>query len=655
MTVTVNPVNDPPTARDDSYSTSQGSDVSGNVLDNDSDVDDSNLSASLQNGPSNGDLNLNGNGSFTFDPDGDFRSVGAGESNTVSFDYTASDGNGGTDQATATITVNGTNDTPVANNDSYSTSQGSNVSGNVLNNDSDVDGDNLSASLQSSPSKGDLNFDSDGSFTFDPNGAFDSLGDNESENVVLKYVANDGNGGSDGATATITVNGRNDPPTASKIEITTKEDQSVSVDVRSHVGDAEDDAGALSVSVGGSGPSNGSISDADPSDLTLSYTPNSDFHGSDAFQYEVEDSGGETTTATAEITIEQVPDLTLVDGSSSQLGFDPEVTPGTSRNPVGLLEVRADNAGATIDNVTLTSSSPGIEGIEEVQLYRSSDRSLSQDDARVAETPANATGLSETVSIDFDSPVAVKPAARYFILSLNVRTDAPAKDVRFTIQQASDISLSGGTISTVESSGGGFPLKLSEEAATLPVELTRFDAQTTEDGISLRWRTASEQNNAAFQIQRKTVGASDGWETLGRRKGAGTTSRPQSYRFTDADLPYAADSLTYRLRQVDTDGETHLSAPASVARGGVEAAELKETYPNPARRQVTVRYAVPPPAEGKARISLYDVLGREVRTTAAAGGRQEQQFDVSTLSSGVYVLRLHTDTAVETRRLTVVR
>ena len=139
-------------------------------------------------------------------------------------------------------------------------------------------------------------------------------------------------------------------------------------------------------------------------------------------------------------------------------------------------------------------------------------------------------------------------------------------------------------------------------------------------------------------------------------EGSGTTSEAQTYRFTDEDLPYTADTLSYRLRQVDTDGSASVTDPVAVARGTVSELQLKETYPNPAQAQVTVRFAVPDgqASEGEATLRLYDVLGRTVRAETTAG-QHEHQLDVQGLASGTYLLRLEMGPETETRRVTVVR
>jgi surface protein len=199
---------------------------------------------------------------------------------------------------------------------------------------------------------------------------------------------------------------------------------------------------------------------------------------------------------------------------------------------------------------------------------------------------------------------------------------------------------------------------LASDTEPLPVELAGFNAQMDGKKVRLTWSTASETNNAGFRIQRKAGnGEREGrgdWETIGREKGAGTTTESKSYRFTDDDLPYAADALTYRLRQVDTDGSASLSETITVERGVTEV-QLLGTYPNPAQQRATVRYALP--EKQKATIRLYDILGRRVRTVLneEQEGRHQRTLDVGTLPSGVYFLRLRAGGETRTQKLTVVQ
>jgi hypothetical protein len=194
------------------------------------------------------------------------------------------------------------------------------------------------------------------------------------------------------------------------------------------------------------------------------------------------------------------------------------------------------------------------------------------------------------------------------------------------------------------------------DGSPLPVELASFDARSDGEEIHLSWQTVSETDNARFEVQRTKEGHRQ-WHTVGRVEGAGTITESRSYQFVDQNLPYA-DRFRYRLKQVDVDGTVHYSTPVSV-RLGVMELTLKPLSPNPVRQQVTVRYALPESEDRQeVRLHLYDTLGRTVRTLeygTARVGRQQQQVDVSGLPSGTYFLRLSTETADRTRKLTIVQ
>ena len=203
---------------------------------------------------------------------------------------------------------------------------------------------------------------------------------------------------------------------------------------------------------------------------------------------------------------------------------------------------------------------------------------------------------------------------------------------------------------------------LGSDTNPLPVELASFEATTDEGRLHLAWQTSSETNNARFEVQRRVkeqaTETPSGWSTVGSvetKAEGGTTTKAHSYQYIDSDLPYEAGRVEYRLRQVDMDGTASLSRVVTVERR-VDEVELLGTYPNPARGQITVRYALP--ETQSVTIRLYDVLGRKVRTLAqgASSGRQKATVDVSGLPSGSYFLRLRVENGpTKTRKLTIVR
>src|SRR2546428_11803397 len=134
------------------------------VLGNDSDADGNILTVVVVNSPSHGALVLNPNGSFTYTP-------AANYNGPDSFTYKANDGTADSNVATVAITINAVNDAPVALDDAYGTDEDTTLTvaaAGVLGNDSDAEGDTLTAILVSGPSHGTLALNANGSFSYTP-------------------------------------------------------------------------------------------------------------------------------------------------------------------------------------------------------------------------------------------------------------------------------------------------------------------------------------------------------------------------------------------------------------------------------------------------------------------------------------------------------
>ena len=239
VTVTVNSVNDPPVANDDSAATNEDIDVTIPVIDGDAnnsnagadtDVDNDPLSVIAigtgNDAPSDGTATIDsGSRTITYSPADNFNG-------TDSFKYTVSDGNGGTDTATVTVTVNSVNDPPVANDDSAATDEDTAVTIPVIDGDAnnsnagadtDVENDPLSVTAigtgNDAPSNGTATIDSGSrTITYTP-------ADNFNGTDSFKYTVSDGNGGTDTATVTVTVNSVNDPPTANQVAVALFDDE----------------------------------------------------------------------------------------------------------------------------------------------------------------------------------------------------------------------------------------------------------------------------------------------------------------------------------------------------------------------------------------------------------------------------------------------
>src|SRR5207248_11764908 len=141
------------------------------------------------------------------------------------FTYKVSDGTAESNVATVSLTVNPVNDFPTANNDSYVVAEDNVLTvaaPGVLANDSDVDGDSLTATQVTSPAHGSLAFHADGSFTYTPQ-------PNYNGSDSFQYAAFDGTAFSFIRTVTITVTSVNDAPVASNDSYTTAEDTPLTV------------------------------------------------------------------------------------------------------------------------------------------------------------------------------------------------------------------------------------------------------------------------------------------------------------------------------------------------------------------------------------------------------------------------------------------
>src|SRR4029453_6035603 len=182
VTITINPVETSVVVADDAYSTGEDvplvTDARMGVLVNDFDPDGGTLTAAVATPPAHGTLTMNADGSFTYTPEADWNG-------TDTFVYEVTSSTGGSVETTATIVVQPLNDAPVAVADEFTGLVGTVISGNVMANDSDIDGDALTAHLIRGPEHGELVFNSDGTFTFTPDAGF--TGED-----CFRYQLNDG-------------------------------------------------------------------------------------------------------------------------------------------------------------------------------------------------------------------------------------------------------------------------------------------------------------------------------------------------------------------------------------------------------------------------------------------------------------------------------
>ncbi|WP_210518539.1 T9SS type A sorting domain-containing protein [Hymenobacter terricola] len=177
----------------------------------------------------------------------------------------------------------------------------------------------------------------------------------------------------------------------------------------------------------------------------------------------------------------------------------------------------------------------------------------------------------------------------------------------------------------------GTIFKLSSAITPLPVILTAFEATTHGSDALLSWATASEKNNARFEVERSPDGRK--FSLIGTVPGHGTTTETHSYRWPDPAAGRLGTVLYYRLRQVDADGSAQYS-PVRAVRFAETTVQL---YPNPAGAgPATLDLTALPP--GTYTATVLDLLGRPVQAAqACAGGTRTQLMGTS---RGAYLVRV---------------
>ena len=198
----------------------------------------------------------------------------------------------------------------------------------------------------------------------------------------------------------------------------------------------------------------------------------------------------------------------------------------------------------------------------------------------------------------------------------------------------------------------------------LPVELTSFTANASGTIVKLNWQTATEINNYGFEIERATENSE--WQKIGFVEGAGNSNSPKEYMFTDN--VGKTGNYSYRLKQIDINGEYKYSQAVEVSVGLPTKFELKQNYPNPFNPTTTIKYSIPSviARSGATRqsagmlvqLKVYDMLGREVATLVnkeQTPGNYSVEFDASRLSSGVYFYALKAGEFAATKKMILMK
>lgn len=401
VTISVAAVNDPPVAVNDAFNVNPGLSLNGNVTANDTDVEGSPLSAVTMSNPTQGSLTLNSDGTFTYVPN----PAAAGSD---SFTYLINDGAVNSNIATVSINFSTINTPPVANNDNLLLAEDATRAGNVLANDSDLEGNTITAELAAPPTKGNVTLNPDGSYVYTPN-----LNANGSDRFT--YTANDGLLTSAPATVLITITPVNDAPIGVADSFTVSQNGVLNGNVLTN--DLEVDGDPLTA-VPLINPTKGIL--VLNSDGSFVYTPNPSAADNDSFSYIVSDGVFNSLTTLVDITIAQSNNPPLANADSLTLAED----------TVGTGNVLTNDTDPQGNPLTAILVAPPLRGI--LTLRRNGEYSY---------TPqANYFGgdsftyLANNGSLD-------SPPSTVTLIVTNVNDAPVAMAEEFSLEQASELTI----------------------------------------------------------------------------------------------------------------------------------------------------------------------------------------------------------------------
>ena len=167
-------------------------------------------------------------------------------------------------------------------------------------------------------------------------------------------------------------------------------------------------------------------------------------------------------------------------------------------------------------------------------------------------------------------------------------------------------------------------------SSPLPIELISFDAFVNEDNVTLKWVTASENNNSFFEIERSFDGIR--FDFVGALESQGNSNTNQYYSLVDENK--VVGEIYYRLKQIDLDGTYTYSDIVAIHNDSENI--IATVIPNPITDRAIVKFGNELPERTK--LQLLSATGQVLQTLYITGSSQE--INMQKLERGIYFLRI---------------
>jgi len=467
--------------------------------------------------------------------------------------------------------VIGENEAPVAVDDAKTTPNDTPVTINVLSNDSDPDGDTLTISSITQPSKGSVTNNGDGTLTYTPKNNASGVGI-----FTFEYTISDGHGNSATATVTITVTDAssgtpsNNPPVAVNDSASTSQNTAVTINVLSNDSDADGDSLTVA-NIGAAG--HGSV--VNNGNGTITYTPANGFVGSDDFTYTITDGQGGSATATVYVTVQSNNSPPVAQNDNGSTTWDKSVA-------INVLTNDSDPDGDSLalvgytdpGNGTVTNNGGGTF------TYKANDGFVGSDTFTYQISDGNGGLDTGTVTVNVTAPVNNPPVANGDSGSVeknkSVTINVVGNDTDADGDSLSVQSVSAASQGTVSYSGGSVTYTANWNASgsdsfTYTVSDGKGGTDTATVVITIivpNNRPNARDDNAGYVKKNDSVTLSvlsNDWDP------DGDTLTIISVSTSDATINSGGQSLTYRPT---SKGWQTFTYTISDGRGGTDTATV---------------------------------------------------------------------------------